>query len=131
MSGNADLALVRRVYTLFAEGDLDELHELLHPDVEQYVPGTHPWSGVFHGAAAVLANLRATVEATDGTLTVELQEVFSDLHGRVIAVDRSKGHRHGHDIDTRVAILFTVADGQIVRFAEFYSDPADVEGFWS
>ncbi|CAM4404832.1 RNA polymerase sigma-70 factor [Mycobacterium basiliense] len=131
MTNDADVDLVRRVYAAFARGDLAEVKQCLAADVEQVVPGKHPLAGVFRGVDQVIGCLSATVSATAGTMEVTLEEVFSNADGQVIAVDRSRGSRNDKFMDQRVAILFTIADGRISRFREFYADPAAMESFWA
>jgi ketosteroid isomerase-like protein len=131
MTGDADLDLVRRAYAAFTSGDLSEFDQFLAPDVEQIVPGNHPLAGVFRGAENVVANLGATVAASEGTMTVTLEELFTNTDGQVIALDRTRASRNGSAIDHRAAILFTIADGRITRFSEFYANPAAMQEFWA
>ncbi|MFC0842465.1 nuclear transport factor 2 family protein [Streptomyces noboritoensis] len=131
MSDHPDLDLVRRVYTAFAEGNATELERLFDLDVEHVVPGKHALAGTFHGRAEVLANLRTTVAATDGSLNVTVEGLFTTTTGQVIALDRSRASRHGHTIDEPGAILFTIAHGRIIKMVEFYADPAEIERFWA
>ncbi|MEW2581607.1 nuclear transport factor 2 family protein [Streptomyces syringium] len=130
MSSSSDTELVRQVYARFSEGNMAELAQLLHPDVELHVPGTHALAGVFKGLDEVLAVLRATAAEAD-TLTVELQEVFTGADGQVIGVDHSRGIRQDRTLDQRVAIVFTVADGQVSQLTEFHSDHAEIARFWA
>lgn len=130
MSPDTNVELVRRAYAAFARGDLSELKQCLSPDVEQIVPGTHELAGVFRGFDNVIACLGATVAATDGTMAVTLEDTFSNTDDQVIALDRTRASRNGKAIDVRGAMLFTIADGRITRFIEFYANPAIVESFW-
>ncbi|QUR68305.1 nuclear transport factor 2 family protein [Mycobacterium spongiae] len=131
MSDAANIDLVRRTYAAFSRGDLSELARCFAPDVEHIAPGKHALAGVLRGRDQVLARLSATKAACDDTLTVTLEEAFTNADGQVIAVDRSAASRNGKVLDERVAILFTIADGRVTRFSEFFANPSVLEDFWA
>jgi uncharacterized protein len=60
----ANTELVHRMYSLFAQGDMDTIkRELFHPDMTWTMPGHHPLAGRMEGVDSVLAFFGALFNA--------------------------------------------------------------------
>lgn len=74
--------LARRYFALFEEGDLTQLIEMLHPDIELVLRTTRPGE-VLRGRAAVAAHAREQIERLFDTTA----EVFEPLDDQRIVVE--------------------------------------------
>lgn len=122
-------ALARRMHAAFHRGDLAALGQELADDVEWHVPGRTILSGDHQGRDAVLAFLRRAVEATAGTLHVDLLAAFGD-DNYAAAWLRSTGTREGRRLDMKEAIVFAICDGRVTE-AWQRPDPAQFEAFFA
>jgi ketosteroid isomerase-like protein len=80
--GTESERLARRYFALFEEGDLTQLLELMHPDIELVVKSTRPGE-VLRGRAAVAALAREQIER----LFESTAEVFEPLDETRIVVE--------------------------------------------
>jgi ketosteroid isomerase-like protein len=80
--GSESERLARRYFALFEEGDLTQLLELMHPDIELVVKSTRPGE-VLRGRAAVAALAREQIER----LFESTAEVFEPLDETRIVVE--------------------------------------------
>lgn len=62
MAGPEDIELVRKGYEAFIAGDMEWLHEHLHPNIVWHVPGDNPFAGDYKGTDAVLAFFAKSVQ---------------------------------------------------------------------
>jgi ketosteroid isomerase-like protein len=114
----SNVELAQAVYRALAEGA--PTHELIHADAE-YInppyavePGTRPW-------AVALEQLREIYP--DFSLEPLEYSAVGEDRVLVIAHARATG-ASGVTTDQRLAHLWTIRDGLIVRF-EWYNDPAE------
>ena len=131
MSVEENLDLVRRGYAAFSAGDMDTLRESFAPDVVQIIPGSSPLSGTHKGVDAVLALYGKLFELSDGTMRVELEDLWSDGGDRVAALHRASAQRNGKTMDVREVLLFTLADGKVTEIQDFVADIGENDAFWS
>jgi ketosteroid isomerase-like protein len=80
--GSESERLARRYFALFEEGDLTQLLELMHPDIEVVVKSTRPGE-VLRGRAAVAAFAREQIER----LFESTAEVYEPLDETRIVVE--------------------------------------------
>lgn len=121
--GDEDMALVLRGYEAWLRGDIDGAVAGLHPNVEWIEPAEFPNGGRRVGRAAVADYLRAS-----RAQWAELRsERTAHRSGRdVVVVHHASGRLvDGGRQDVRVADVFTVTDGQVVRMRA-YADVAEV-----
>lgn len=132
MSEHPDSALVRRGYAAFSVGDMEALASLMTVDCVHHVPGSHPLSGHFKGRDNVLGTLYAGMaEQTDGTMSVDLEQVMADGRGHVISVHRFRAQRQGRSIDENGALFFTIVGDKISDIDECVADIDKSNEFWS
>jgi ketosteroid isomerase-like protein len=115
---DSNVELARAVYRALADGVATD--DLIHPDAE-YVnpshavePGTRPWS---------VALERLLEIYPDFALEPEAYDPVGDDRVLVLVRARATG-ASGVTTDQRLAHVWTVRDGLIVRF-EWYNDPAE------
>ncbi|MFI9366237.1 nuclear transport factor 2 family protein [Kitasatospora sp. NPDC053057] len=118
-----DVALVLAAYAAYARGDIDAAVADLDPEVEWVEPEEFPNGGARRGRDAVHAYLSASFA------------MWRELHSEPVA------HRRGEEVvvvhhaygvltdgsamDIRVADVFTVRGGRVVRM-HAHADPAEV-----
>jgi ketosteroid isomerase-like protein len=131
MGVSENLDLVRRAYAAFSAGDMDTLQGLFKDDIVHGVPGTSAIAGEHKGTEEVLALYGNLFALSDGTMSVDLEDVLSDGGDRVIAIHTAKATRSSETRTTRDALLFTVEGGKIASIQDFFSDIEDENRFWS
>jgi ketosteroid isomerase-like protein len=131
MSEHPDVALVRRGYEAFSTGDVATLTEVIAEDATQYQPGSSPLAGEHEGRNAILEFYGRLASETDGSFRVELEGLYTDTQGRVVAIHRATGERAGRRLDTRASLVFTVNDGQARDIHGYQQDLDEWDEFWS
>jgi hypothetical protein len=131
MTEKENLETVRKAYDAFGRGDLDVLLELLAEDVEWVTPRVEdiPYSGNCRGRAQVGEFFRALTEAED-VLSMRQDDFL--VTGSLVAVRgrmRTRVRATGRTVETPYAHFFSVVDGRIQEFQEFYDTAAVGEAF--
>jgi ketosteroid isomerase-like protein len=126
---NDNAQLIRDGYEAFARGDIPAVLELLGEDITWHVPGRSPLSGDYRGHDDVLGFFRRSMELSEGTLRVALDEVVADGE-RVVAITTVSAHRNGRTLSTPEIHCWRVADGKAVEFREFQGDQQSEDEFW-
>ena len=123
--------VVRAGYAAFSSGDLEALGKLMAPDVVHAVPGNNLTSGEHAGQDAVFAMYGQLFELSEGTMSVELQDVTASGDDKVTATHQTVAKRGGNSLDVTQTLEFTIADGKIARIDESTSDLAAEDAFWA
>lgn len=124
--------VVRSFYEAADAGAAERFVGLLHEDVVHVIPGDSPFSGSHSGREAVLANFGRMREAAGGAMRSELRTLLTDGADAVVALVKGHGERNGATMPAeRVAVLYTVKDGRIVEFRDFFEDVSAMSAFWS
>jgi uncharacterized protein len=115
--------LVQRAYAAFGQGDIPAVLALMADDVEWSEPGSAdvlPWGGPRRGrqqAAAFFQEL-------DRALTFEAFEPREFIaQGETVVVvgyERTVVKSSGHRVENDWVMVFTIRDGKIARFREYY-----------
>jgi ketosteroid isomerase-like protein len=126
MTEKENLGTVREAYRAFGSGDLDTLLGLLAEDVEWVTPRVEdvPHSGNCRGRTQVGEFFRALGEAED--VLSMTQDDFIVTGGLVATRGRirSRVRATGRTVETPYAHFFSVVDGRIREFQEFYDTAA-------
>ena len=129
---NSPLAVVQEAYAAFGRGDIPALLALLAGNVSWEVagqPGAYPTFGRRHGLDGALAFFQA-VDATESfeAFTPKRFHAADDVvtvEGDCAIVLRTNGKRLAYDW----VHIWTVADGRITGFREFYDTALVVEAY--
>jgi ketosteroid isomerase-like protein len=115
-----NVEIVRLLYAAMNERDEARAADLVHPDVE-WVHDSRVGKGPIRGRESVLGYFRDQEEVFD-ELRIETERLWEN-GDRVLAFIRPTGHGHasGAEFDIRIAHLWTLRDGVIVR-GEGYGD---------
>lgn len=135
MERDAPLRVVEELYRLFAEGELAQTFDLMHPEVTLLEPGDPecvPWAGVFEGHPG----LRAFYDALGSSLnSIEIDadslKLFPMDAGQVLALGTERGvsSATGKSYETHSAWLWTVEDGLIRHLRAFHDTAAMAAAF--
>ena len=126
---NDNAQMIRDGYEAFARGDIPAVLEMLGEDITWHVPGRSPLSGDYRGHDDVLGFFRRSMELSEGTLQVALDEVVAD-GDRVVAITTVSAQRNGRTLSTPEIHCWRVADGKAVEFREFQGDQQGEDEFW-
>jgi ketosteroid isomerase-like protein len=118
--------LVRKGYEAFSTGDVSSMRQLLDPDVVWHAGGRNPLSGDYRGVEEVLGFFGRTMEHTQGSFRVSIEQVLVNDDGAAV-VQRSSGERNGKSFDDRGLQLFRISDGKAVEVWQYYGDPYTVD----
>jgi ketosteroid isomerase-like protein len=131
MAEHPDVVLVRRGFEAFSNGDLATLSEIIAEDARQYQPGQSSLAGEHAGRQAILQFYGRLASETDGSFRVELQHLYTDGQGRVVACQRATGQRADRQLDTGAALVFTIMNGQAHDIHGYQEDIDAWDEFWS
>jgi uncharacterized protein len=114
--GEANVGALRRGYAALNRGDLSVGLDLLDPDIEWHEPATSLEGGTHRGRDSFERFLRGWLESFDG-FRVEPERVIERGDELVVVVHQTgMGRSSGLPIETRLAHVWTVADGKAVRW---------------
>ena len=126
MSEQSNADLVLSLYAAFGRGDVEYILDRVNDDVEWITEGPDviPYCGKLHGKAGVLGFFHALgATQTDQKLTTDKVVAQGDsvaTFGRYAATVTSTGRR----ADSAVAHLFTIRDGKVSLFLDFFDSAA-------
>lgn len=126
-------AVVAALYRARADGDVDAVRALLHPDVVWREPdGEAGYAGVHRGRDAVIDDmLGSAMAATAGTFRVELEHVIGHGPHLAAALVRWSATRDGRGMSGRELAVYRTVDGQVVEAAFQLEDPQATDAFFS
>jgi ketosteroid isomerase-like protein len=125
-----NVALIRRAYRAFGQGDLETLGSLFTADAVWHSPGRHPLAGDYRGLDAILGFLGRLMQPVGGTFTPAVRDILaSDRH--VVVLQQAIGSRNGTQLDTSECVVFTIRDGRIAEVRSHFFDLAALEAFWA
>ena len=130
MSGDANVAVVRRLAAAYEAADIAVIDGLLSDDVVFHVPGQHPLSGTYSGKAAVfgyLGKVAATSQSSDGGF--EVHAVMGDDAHAVALVTGTIEHDSVRFVRPTVHV-FHICDGHVTEFWEASLDQHAEDAFW-
>jgi ketosteroid isomerase-like protein len=125
--GDANIETLKRGYDALNRGDLSVVLELLDPDIAWHEPAPSPEAGAHRGRDSFERFLRGWLESFDG-FRVEPERVV-ERGDELVAVVRQTGtgRSSGLQVETRLAHVWTVANGKAVRW-EAVVEPEAVLG---
>ena len=120
--GEANVEALKRGYGALNRGDLSVVLDLLDPEIEWHEPAQSLEGGAHRGRDSFERFLRGWLESFEG-FRVEPERVV-ERGDELVAVVRQtgSGRASGLRVETRLAHVWTVADGKAVRW-EAVADP--------
>ncbi|BBC35171.1 SnoaL-like domain protein [Streptomyces graminofaciens] len=131
MAEHPHAALVRKGYELFTRGDMDNLRTLFAGDCTHHVPGDHLLSGDYKGQDAMIDLYQRLFSETNGTFSVELQNVCVDGRGHAVSVHRYTAERGGKQIEQNGCLIFRIVGDKVTDIDECQEDLEKESEFWA
>jgi ketosteroid isomerase-like protein len=131
MGEHPHITLVRKGYESFATGDMEGLTRLIAADAVHHVGGDNILSNDYKGIDAILGHYGQLFQESGGTLSVEVEHFFTDGHGRVVTVHRSRATRDGKEYDQRGYLVFDIVDDKVVALSQGEADIEAFDRFWA
>lgn len=130
MREHSNVALVRRWYQAFAQGDYPPvIAELLAEEAVWNLPGQHPLAGDHRGRDAVMAAIRR-FDGLRASFQLEVHDILgNDDHA--VALLRATGTRPGKRYEALEIDVFHIQDGKITEVWSFSEDQRLTDEFWS
>jgi uncharacterized protein len=113
---SANVDTLKRGYDALNRGDLSVVFELLDPHIEWHEPALSPEAGAHRGRDSFERFLHGWLESFDG-FRVEPEQVV-ERGDELVAVVRQTGTGRvsGVQVETRLAHVWTIANGKAVRW---------------
>jgi len=117
-----DVEKVEEVYRAFKKRDMAAILMLMDQDVEIAQSPELPWGGIHRGHDGLKQFLTRLAEHLDNRLNVEC---IIDAGQQVVAVGRTAGkvRSTGLEFDIPFAHVWTLREGEIVRFEPYIDNP--------
>jgi uncharacterized protein len=124
------VAMARKGYTAFNEGDLAGAMETIADGIVWHVGGDNPLSGDYTGKEAVMEMLARFGQLTEGTYEADVHDILaSEEH--TVAVGTYTATRHGRTHSSRfVDIIHSTPTGHAKEFWRFNEDQAAEDQFF-
>jgi hypothetical protein len=131
MTGEENVATMRRAYEAFNTGDMGALNEIFDDSLVWHLPGRSSMADDYQGRDATLAYFGQLAQETGGTFRAELQHLAADGDNRVVGIQRSTADRDGKHLDVSDCIVFELKDGRVTDGREHFEDLYAWDDFWS
>ena len=120
-----NVEVVRRLYEAFNHGGLDAVTALTHPEIEFVPPPIWPDSPRLQGVESIQEMARQWIETFDD-FRINAERFIDPGEDCVVAFVRDQGRVKGSgaEIDNRFIHVWTLRDGQIIRW-ESYTDEGE------
>lgn len=112
------LDVIRDIYAAFGSGDMDRVSGLIAQTEWEETDGM-PYGGRYRGAQEVFQNVFARIAADVENFSARPDEILPAGEDRVLAIGRYSGKGRNGDVDVAFAHLWTVREGEIVKFVQY------------
>ena len=112
------LRVVQGIYEAFGSGNTDRVAELIARTDWEEAEGM-PYGGRYRGAEEVFQNVFGPIAADVEGFTARPDELLPASDDRVLALGRYRGKGRRGQVDVAFAHLWTVRDGEIVKFVQY------------
>jgi ketosteroid isomerase-like protein len=112
------MEVVSALYEAFGSGDTGRVGAALADTDWEEAEGM-PYGGRYRGAAEIFQNVFGRIAGDVQNFSARPDELMPAGEDRVLAVGRYRGTGKHGDLDAAFAHLWTVRDGQIVKFVQY------------
>jgi ketosteroid isomerase-like protein len=131
ITDQSDAAILQTGYSAFASGDVGAVLAICADDVVWNVAGDSPISGSWVGHQGVVDFCTTVFERSAATLKVEVDEMFDNGTGTVVALSTISAERRGKSFAWPAAQVWQFDAGLVTSLQEFYAQQAEIDAFWS
>lgn len=131
MSETVNTDIVRKGYEAFGSGDIEALLALFTDDIRWSVPEIEnaPFAGSRQGKGSVAEFFKQLSEAEDITRFEPLEFIAQNDKVVVLGESAATVKDTGRSYETDWVHVFTVRDGQVAEFTEFFDNAAATRAF--
>jgi len=122
--------IIRRAYAAFAKGDVASAVAAFAGDVTWHVPGRGPLAGDYGSIEEVLGFFSKTMELSQGTFRIDIDEVLTSGE-LVVVLCTVSAKRNGRPWSSPEVHVWRLAGGKAREFREFQGDQQTEDEFWS
>lgn len=131
MSEHPNARKIRELFAAFARRDAAAVEAALAEDAVWHFPGRRGrLAGSHRGREAIFTFLLGVEELSNGTFSLELEDVVADDRFAV-AMFRGSGTREGRTLDNPTCLKIRLENGRAAEIHEFVWDLFAVDEFWS
>ena len=112
------MEVVRGLYEAFGSGDMDRVAALI-ARTEWHEAEGMPYGGRYQGSEDVFQNVFGRIAADVEGFSARPDELLPAGEDRVLGLGRYKGKGSSGEVDVAFAHLWTVRDGEIVKFVQY------------
>lgn len=116
--GQDRLEAVRSLCAAFGSGDMDRVSAAIANTNWQEAEGM-PYGGNYLGAGEVFENFFGRIAADVQDFSAQPDELLPAGDDRVLALGRYRGRGRQGELDVAFAHLWTVQEGEIVKFVQY------------
>jgi uncharacterized protein len=110
--------VVRSAYEAFGQGDMDKVASMLAATEWHEAEGM-PYGGTFSGAEAIFANVLGPISQDVDGFAARPDEILDGGDEKVVSLGRYSGQGANGAVDVSYAHVWTVQNGEIVRFVQY------------
>ena len=130
MTEHPNVALMRKGYEAFANGDMETVKGLFAEDIVWHQPGNNILAGDYKGHDEVFGMFARLIQETGGNFSQEIHDVLAnDEHA--VAMLHARAERNGKTWEGPVVHVFHVKDSKVTEYWAFGQDTQEVDEFWS
>jgi ketosteroid isomerase-like protein len=120
-----NVGVIEAAWDAFGKGDIDKATEVAAPEAEIIAPESLPWGGTYTGPDGY-RDLLGQIFQRFSQFSVKPEKVLSADDDHVVVVASISGRaKGGKDLRARVAWIYQLRDGKVVR-GEAFPDSAAI-----
>jgi ketosteroid isomerase-like protein len=110
--------IVASIYEAFRRGDVHMLSTLFAPDAQARQTPLLPWGGSYQGIIGIMRHVGKLLELVDWHVVVD---EYIEAGDHVVVIGRSRGvvRANGKEFDVRLAHVWSLRDGRVVRLESY------------
>jgi len=124
---NENLKLVMKMFDAYSKGDTEVLRQVVAEDIEWYIPGRHPLSGIKRGIDELIAFFE---ELKELGFKAEVM-ILAANENYVIDAHRGWNTKGNKQVDLNWILLYQIVDGKIKRVQNFSGDIYTSDNFFN
>ncbi len=130
MTNNTSAENQQKLHESFAQGDMEQLTQMISPDVLWHIMGRSPIAGTYNGRDATLGFLGKVAGETNGSLSLS-NYTFMGTGGRSVAIFTYSASRKGKTIKIEVYESMRWKDGMCIEHWGIPLDQYAYDEFWA
>lgn len=123
-----DAQTVLAGFQAFAQGDIETMRGLFHPDAVWHSDGRNRWSGDYRGVDSILEFFAGV--SGEAEIENEPHGVLAD-DDHVVVLTKARLRREGKSLESNGFYVFHVRDGKVAEVWAGAFDPYGGDEFWA